>query len=103
MAELKIKMLSQKHLRKHFLIKQNYFLMAKPLKSRESSMFLTLLCSSNSGLSFRVPSPVASNSTEFLYSYYYENRDIPDMTTYKSMRMAFEHLLYPHRDPAQMF
>lgn len=36
-------------------------------------------------------------------SYYYENRDIPDMTTYKSMRMAFEHLLYPHRDPAQMF
>ena len=28
---------------------------------------------------------------------------IPDMTTYKSMRMAFEHLLYPHRDPAQMF
>ena len=36
-------------------------------------------------------------------SYYYENRDIPDMVTYKSMRMAFEHLLYPHRDPAQMF
>lgn len=36
-------------------------------------------------------------------SYYYENRDIPDMTTFKSMRMAFEHLLYPHRDPAQMF
>ena len=36
-------------------------------------------------------------------SYHYENRDIPDMTTYKSMRMAFEHLLYPHRDPAQMF
>ena len=36
-------------------------------------------------------------------SYYYENRDIPDMTTFKSMRMAFEHLLYPHRDAAQMF
>ena len=36
-------------------------------------------------------------------SYYYENRDIPDMTTFKSMRLAFEHLLYPHRDPAQMF
>ena len=36
-------------------------------------------------------------------SYYYENRDIPDMVTFKSMRMAFEHLLYPHRDPAQMF
>lgn len=36
-------------------------------------------------------------------SYYYENRDIPDMVTYKSMRLAFEHLLYPHRDPARMF
>ena len=36
-------------------------------------------------------------------SYHFENRDIPDMATYKSMRMAFEHLLYPHRDPALMF
>ena len=38
-----------------------------------------------------------------MVSFYYENRDIPDMTTYKAMRMAFESLLYPHRDPAQMF
>ena len=35
--------------------------------------------------------------------FFYENRDIPDMTTYKAMRMAFDSLLYPHRDPAQMF
>ena len=48
------------------------------------------------------PEPVQLACLLFV-SYHYENRDIPDMTTYKSMRMAFEHLLYPHRDPAQMF
>ena len=36
-------------------------------------------------------------------SFYYENRDLPDMTTFKAMRMAFESLLYPYRDPEQMF
>ena len=36
-------------------------------------------------------------------SFYYENRDIPDMTTYKAMRMAFDSLLYPYRDPGKMF
>ena len=36
-------------------------------------------------------------------SFYYENRDIPDMTTYKAMRMAFDSLLYPYRDPVKMF
>ena len=36
-------------------------------------------------------------------SFYYENRDIPDMTTYKATRMAFDSLLYPYRDPARMF
>lgn len=36
-------------------------------------------------------------------SFYFENRDIPDMTTYKAMRMAFESLLYPYRDPEKMF
>ena len=36
-------------------------------------------------------------------SFYYENRDIPDMTTFKAMRMAFDSLLYPYRDPEQMF
>ena len=35
--------------------------------------------------------------------FYYENRDIPDMTTYKAMRMAFDSLLYPYRDPEKMF
>lgn len=49
-----------------------------------------------------VPEPVRLACLLFV-SYHYENRDIPDMTTYKFMRMAFEHLLYPHRDPAQMF
>jgi len=49
-----------------------------------------------------VPEPVRLACLLFV-SYHYENRDISDMTTYKSMRMAFEHLLYPHRDPAQMF
>ena len=49
-----------------------------------------------------VPEPVRLACLLFV-SYHYENRDIPDMTTYKSMRMAFEHLLYPHRDPSQMF
>ena len=28
---------------------------------------------------------------------------IPDMTTYKAMRMAFDSLLYPYRDPEKMF
>ena len=36
-------------------------------------------------------------------SFYYENRDIPDMTTYKATRMAFDSLLYPYRDPEKMF
>ena len=27
----------------------------------------------------------------------------PDMTTYKAMRMAFDSLLYPYRDPEKMF
>ena len=49
-----------------------------------------------------IPEPVRLACLLFV-SYHYESRDIPDMVTYKSMRMAFEHLLYPHRDPAQMF
>ena len=38
-----------------------------------------------------------------MVGFYYENRDIPDMTTYKAMRMAFDSLLYPYRDPEKMF
>lgn len=35
--------------------------------------------------------------------FYYENRDVPDRTTYGTMRIAFENLLYPYRDPEKMF
>jgi hypothetical protein len=35
--------------------------------------------------------------------FYYENRDLPDRTTYGTMRIAFQHLLYPYRDPEKMF
>ena len=38
-----------------------------------------------------------------MVGFYYENRDIPDMTTYKAMRMSFDSLLYPYRDPEKMF
>ena len=38
-----------------------------------------------------------------MVGFYYENRDIPDMTTYKAMRMAIDSLLYPYRDPEKMF
>ena len=38
-----------------------------------------------------------------LVSHYYENRDNPDKQVYVTMRMAFENLLYPHRDPEKMF
>ena len=49
-----------------------------------------------------VPEPVRLACLLFV-SYHYENRDIPDMTTYKAMRMAFDSLLYPYRDPEKMF
>ena len=32
-----------------------------------------------------------------MVGFYYENRDIPDMTAYKAMRMAFDSLLYPYK------
>lgn len=38
-----------------------------------------------------------------MVGFYYENRDIPDMTAYKAMRMAFDSLLYPYRDPEKIF
>lgn len=49
-----------------------------------------------------VPEPVRL-ALILMASFYYENRDIPDMTTYKAMRMAFDSLLYPYRDPEKMF
>lgn len=36
-------------------------------------------------------------------SHYYENRDNSDKQAYLTMRMAFENLLYPHRDFSSMF
>ena len=38
-----------------------------------------------------------------MVSHYYENRDNPDRQVYLTMRMAFQNLLYPYRDPAKMF
>ena len=49
-----------------------------------------------------VPEPVRL-AVLLMVGFYYENRDIPDMTTYKALRMAFDSLLYPYRDPEKMF
>ena len=38
-----------------------------------------------------------------MVSHYYENRDNPDRQVYVTMRIAFENLLYPYRDPSKMF
>ena len=38
-----------------------------------------------------------------MVSHFYENRDNSDKQVYLTMRMAFENLLYPHRDVNQMF
>ena len=38
-----------------------------------------------------------------MVSHYYENRDNPDKQVYITMRMAFENLLYPHRNVDLMF
>ena len=38
-----------------------------------------------------------------MVSHYYENRDNPDKQVYITMRMAFENLLYPHRNADLMF
>ena len=38
-----------------------------------------------------------------MVSHYYENRDNPDKQVYVTMRIAFENLLYPYRDPDKMF
>ncbi len=38
-----------------------------------------------------------------MVSHYYENRGNPDRAVYGTMRIAFENLLYPYRDPEKMF
>ena len=38
-----------------------------------------------------------------MVAHYYENRDNPDKQVYVTLRLAFENLLYPYRDPNLMF
>lgn len=38
-----------------------------------------------------------------MVAHYYENRDNPDKQVYVTLRLAFENLLYPYRDPDLMF
>ena len=48
------------------------------------------------------PEPVRL-AVRLFVSHYYENRDNPDRAVYGTMRIAFENLLYPYRDPDKMF
>ena len=48
------------------------------------------------------PEPVRLAVLLFV-SHYYENRDNPNRAVYGTMRIAFENLLYPYRDPDKMF
>ena len=48
------------------------------------------------------PQPVRLAVLLFV-GFYYENRDVPDRTTYGAMMLAFQNLLYPYRDPEKMF
>lgn len=53
---------------------------------------------------FSEPAPEPVRLAVLLFvSHYYENRDNPDRVMYATMRVAFETLLYPYRDPVKMF
>lgn len=53
---------------------------------------------------FSDPAPEPVRLAILLFaSHYYENRDNPDRVMYATMRVAFENLLYPYRDPVKMF
>lgn len=53
---------------------------------------------------FSEPAPESVRLAILLFvSHYYENRDNPDRVMYATMRVAFENLLYPYRDPVKMF
>ncbi len=53
---------------------------------------------------FSEPAPEPVRLAILLFvSHYYENRDNPDRIMYATMRVAFENLLYPYRDPQKMF
>ena len=49
-----------------------------------------------------VPPPVRL-AVLLMIGHYFENRDNPDKQVYLAMRMAFENLLYPHRDVTKFF
>jgi len=49
-----------------------------------------------------VPEPVRL-AVLLMVAHYYENRDNADRQLYVTMRMAFQNLLYPYRDPEKMF
>lgn len=48
------------------------------------------------------PEPVRQ-AIVLLVSYYFQNRDLTDKQVWLANRMAFENLLYPHRDVSKMF
>ena len=53
---------------------------------------------------FSEPAPEPVRLAILLFvSHYYENRDNPDRVMYATMRIAFENLLSPYRDPVKMF
>lgn len=53
---------------------------------------------------FSEPAPEPVRLAILLFvSHYYENRDNSDRVMYATMRIAFENLLYPYRDPVKMF
>ena len=53
---------------------------------------------------FSEPAPEPVRLAIMLFvSHYYENRDNPYRAMYATMRIAFENLLYPYRDPVKMF
>ena len=54
------------------------------------------------GAGAEAPEPVRL-AVLLMVSHYHEYRDSPDSAAYNTMRMAFESLLYPYRDPERMF
>jgi len=52
---------------------------------------------------FEVPPEPVRLAVLLMVSHYYENRDNPDKQVYVTMRLAFQNLLYPYRDPSKMF
>lgn len=47
--------------------------------------------------------PAVRLAVLLMIGHYFENRDNPDKQVYLAMRLAFENLLYPHRDVTQFF